>query len=167
MRIGLPSLEREIKVQEKRMRTLAGLETALTNFKKEIRDVAVLCPFGEDSLEIQSVVNMASSWSTEFGFVLRATHNDAIIQHNQDVAVLAEHEGVVPTDQEVAEDTFAILKSNLLEELLAAKTVREFDREQEEYFNQKISALEEQFLGTLPKNPHLQNKTNDNYSIVE
>ena len=52
----VPSLNREIKVHEKRIKTLNNLETSVIEFSECVKQIYIGCPFGEDSLEVQPTV---------------------------------------------------------------------------------------------------------------
>lgn len=162
----LPSLESEIKVQEKRMATLKSLEEALGNFSKELKEINLVCPFGSSSVEVQEVVNVGLQWTGSYSRLIREVNNFIVSTHIQDVETLAKNEHILDR-QEQAEDLFAMIKTHVTPELEISREFREFDKQREEEFNKKVQDLKLQYFGTAHPNTLEANQSNDYYSVVE
>lgn len=166
-----PSVHREIKVHEKRVRTLDSIDSSLKDFAMGIKDAMISCPFTHDTTEIQHVVNAAATWCSGFSETVTRTRNYVLEQHLKDMKTLVEVENDIPTSgsKNLDEDSYAMMKTGLVDELTASRTVRNFDEKTAKAFSKKLHDLETEFLGPLyhPETANLDNKGSEHYSLVE
>lgn len=158
----LPTLQSELNINTKRMRTLARLEKALSKFSSELRDISETCPFDSSSITTQQIVNDASGWSISFTGHLIAVVNQVRTQHYQDIDILhaeALEEEDIAVD---AEDAVALLKTHLSPELLASRETRLKDASREKEFEQQLKRIQETYLTKKPNNAQ-----SDHYPVLD
>ena len=164
----LPSIHREIFVQEKRMNTIAALEKVLNRFSRDLKDVMMDCPFGQESVEVQQLVTNASAWCANYQQYTNATRNMVLSTHYEDMKTLAENENIIGYNpKEEAEDVVARIKSNLTDELEVSRAVRKQDQIEVDKFHNRLKKLESDFVSLLSKPDTDDNRGNRDYSVVE
>lgn len=162
----LPPITKEINIQEKRMRTLNAMEKSLRNFANDLKDINSLCPFGAESLEVQTAVNTAQAWCDDFSKYLVEVNNYAIWSHCDAMKVLSKNEDILNPEEEV-EDKIATLKSQVVPELNASRVVRDEDKKIQAVFESKLKTLEEDFKLAARTPTNLANRGNAHYPVVE
>ena len=162
----LPDIHKEIKLQEKRMRTLGALEKILSTFSKELKQINITCPFGAESLGVQTAVNTAQVWANNYSKYLIEISNYSTWSHSLAMKVLAENDHILDP-QEIVEDQVALIKTHLTQELEASRIVRQEDRKIQREFEDKLNQLEEDFKKANQTPLEKLNKQNDHYTITE
>jgi len=153
----LPSLQAEMNINAKRMKTLSQLEHALSKFSAEVREISANCPFDSTSVSTQLIVNDAHRWAINFGSNLTNVINSVRAQHFKDVDVL--HREAIASEEEKEkapkeatpeelEDAVAIMKTHLAPELLASREKRRSDAAREEAFAQQLRDIQSSYLST-------------------
>ncbi len=140
------SLNRELKIHEKKLRTLETLEAAVTLLGEQIAQAYAICPFGHDSLDVQRTVTVGINWSTEYLATINTVRNQATLEHLNAIEVLSTEAEQGKKGTSISEDDFAMAKSNLTQELDASRNFKKNDNARAQAFEAKLDSLTKAYL---------------------